>query len=139
MHHGAKRSRGEDSCGNRLRRHSPHPGGRQCWQAGRAARRSVRECDRGTTISAETVDGKTEVKIPAGTQPEQKLRLRGKGVTKLASGGSSRGDAFISVRVRVPPSVSDKEKELLEQLRRLDKSKRDGHTGGGMFGGFGSK
>lgn len=30
----------------------------------------------GTTISADTVDGKIDVKIPVGTQPEQKLRLR---------------------------------------------------------------
>jgi DnaJ-class molecular chaperone len=35
--------------------------------------------------SADTVDGKMEVKIPVGTQPEQKIRIRGKGAPKLGS------------------------------------------------------
>jgi molecular chaperone DnaJ len=51
----------------------------------------------GTTIKADTVDGKTEVKIPSGTQPEQKLRLKGKGAPKL--GSEVRGDAFITIKV----------------------------------------
>ena len=52
----------------------------------------------GATIKADTVDGKMDVKIPAGTQPEQKLRLRGKGVPKL--GTDVRGDQYITVKVR---------------------------------------
>ncbi|KAJ1395043.1 DnaJ C terminal domain-containing protein, partial [Ochromonadaceae sp. CCMP2298] len=66
---------------------------------------SYTEAILGTTIKvADTVDGKTEVKIPAGTQPEQKLRLKGKGAPKL--GTDLRGDAFITVKVKIPTAVS---------------------------------
>lgn len=72
----------------------------------------------GATVKADTVDGKVDVKIPAGTQPEQKLRLRGKGSPKLGN-PESRGDAFITVKVKIPTEVSGKEKELIEQIQKL--------------------
>lgn len=87
----------------------------------------------GTTIKADTVDGKLDVKIPSGTQPEQKLRLRGKGAPKLGN-ADVRGDAFITVKVKIPSNVSGKEKELIEQIasdNNKDKSKT-----GGFFSGF---
>lgn len=99
---------------------------------------SYTEAILGTTIKAETVDGKTEVKIPAGTQPDQRLRLRGKGAPKLGS-DSIRGDAFITVKVKIPTNVSGKEKELVEQLSEIvDKDrKKSSSGGGGFFSGFG--
>mmetsp|Transcript_37232 Transcript_37232/g.37917 ORF Transcript_37232/g.37917 Transcript_37232/m.37917 type:complete len:464 (-) Transcript_37232:181-1572(-) len=88
----------------------------------------------GCTVKANTVDGKTEVKIPAGTQPEQKLRLKGKGVPRL--GTDVRGDQYITVKVKIPTNVGGKEKELVEQINDLSKKK-----GGGFFnfGGDDSK
>jgi len=74
-----------------------------------------------------------QVKIPAGTQPEQRLRLRGKGAPKL--GTEVRGDAYITVKVKIPTSVSGKEKELVEQLAEVVDKKKSG--GGGFFSGFG--
>jgi len=82
----------------------------------------------GASIKADTVDGKMDVKIPVGTQPEQRLRLRGKGVPKM--GTDARGDAFITVKVKIPTSVSGKEKELIEQIASMDKKS-------GFFSGFG--
>jgi molecular chaperone DnaJ len=75
----------------------------------------------GTVVKVDTIDGKTEIRIPAGTQPNQKLRIRGKGVTKL--GGGERGDQIITVRVRLPTpaQMSEKEKELIQQLAALKK------------------
>jgi molecular chaperone DnaJ len=75
----------------------------------------------GTVVKVDTIDGKTEIRIPAGTQPFQKLRIRGKGVTKL--GGGERGDQIITVRVRLPTpaQMSEKEKELIQQLAALQK------------------
>jgi molecular chaperone DnaJ len=85
----------------------------------------------GTTIKAETVDGKVEVKIPAGTQPEQKLRLKGRGVPKL--GSDQRGDQYITVKVKIPTEVSGKEKELVEKLaKELEGNSNQG--GKGFFG-----
>jgi molecular chaperone DnaJ len=85
----------------------------------------------GTTIKADTVDGKMDVKIPAGTQPEQKIRLRSKGAPKL--GSETRGDAFITVKVKIPTNISGKEKELIESIAELSNSTKKG----GFFGGFG--
>lgn len=85
----------------------------------------------GTSVSADTVDGKTEVKIPAGTQPDQKLRLRGKGATKL--GTDFRGDQYITVKVKIPQNVSGKEKELIESISKLN----SGDKKGGFPFGFG--
>jgi molecular chaperone DnaJ len=85
----------------------------------------------GSTISADTVDGKMDVKIPVGTQPEQKIRLRGKGAPKL--GSEVRGDAFITVKVKIPTNVSGKEKELIEQIAELSGKEKKG----GFFSGFG--
>ena len=76
----------------------------------------------GITIKADTVDGKAEVKIPAGTQPNQKLRLKGKGAPKL--GTEIRGDAFLTVKVKIPTNVSGKEKELVEQISELTSDKK---------------
>jgi len=84
----------------------------------------------GTTVKADTVDGKMDVKIPPGTQPEQKLRLRAKGVPKL--GTDTRGDAFITVKVKIPTAVSGREKELIEEIAGIG-----GKKSGGFFSGFG--
>ena len=91
----------------------------------------------GATVKADTVDGKMDVKIPSGTQPEQKLRLRGKGVPKL--GTDTRGDAFITVKVKIPTNVSGKEKELIEEIQNLDKKKGVGSSFFSGFGGGGDK
>jgi molecular chaperone DnaJ len=85
----------------------------------------------GCTIKADTVDGKTEIKVPAGTQPEQKLRLKGKGVPRM--GTDVRGDQFVTVKIKIPTSVSGKEKELIEQIAEL--SKKKGGSGFFNFGG----
>lgn len=75
----------------------------------------------GTTIKADTVDGKVDLKIPQGTQPEQQLRLKGKGAPKL--GSDQRGDAFITIKVKIPNNISGKEKELIEQIEEYSKKK----------------
>ena len=85
----------------------------------------------GATIKADTVDGKLEVKVPAGTQPEQKLRLRNKGVPKLGT-QDFRGDQFITVKVKIPQAVSGKEKELIEEIASLYNDNKKG--GKGFFG-----
>ena len=53
------------------------------------------------------------LKIPEGTQPNTKFRLKGKGV-KARSG---QGDEFVEVQVEIPRKVSRKERELYEELK----------------------
>jgi molecular chaperone DnaJ len=69
----------------------------------------------GSSAEVETVDGKIEVKIPAGTQPGTVIRLKGHGVPHLRSSG--RGDHLAKVLIEVPKKLSKRQKQLLEELR----------------------
>lgn len=68
----------------------------------------------GTKVLADTVDGKVELKIPAGTQSGKVFRLKSKGAHILH--GSGRGDHFVTVRVVTPTKLSKKEKDALKKL-----------------------
>lgn len=68
----------------------------------------------GTSVEVPTVYGDVELKIPEGTQPNTKFRLKGKGV-KNARG--RQGDQFVEVIVEIPKKVSKKERELYEKIR----------------------
>lgn len=70
----------------------------------------------GATVDVETVDGVVALKIPSGTQSGQEFRLKGKGVTRLKSGG--RGDHLVHVQVKTPKEVNRRQRQLLEDLQR---------------------
>lgn len=57
---------------------------------------------------------KLKLKIKPGTQPGTKARLRGKGYDR---GDGSFGDIIITYNVKLPTSLSEKQKELLQQMR----------------------
>jgi curved DNA-binding protein len=60
-----------------------------------------------------TLEGRVNIKIPAGTQNGQKLRVRGRG---LPLRGEGQGDLIVVTRVEVPKMVSEAERKLWEQL-----------------------
>lgn len=66
----------------------------------------------GAKVAVPTLDGEVELKIPEGMSSGRKLRLKGKGLGT----GSKRGDQYVRVMIRVPASLSDRERELYEQL-----------------------
>jgi molecular chaperone DnaJ len=68
----------------------------------------------GTQIETETVDGKVDVKIPAGTQSGKQFSLKGKGIPIIST--SKRGDHIVTVKVVTPTKLSKKEKELFKKL-----------------------
>jgi DnaJ-class molecular chaperone len=68
----------------------------------------------GDTIDVETVEGKVKIKIPAGTQAETLVRLRGKGVKLLR--GTGHGDHYVKIKVRIPKNLTGKQKELLREF-----------------------
>lgn len=76
----------------------------------------------GCKIDVPTVYGDVELSIPAGTQPNQKFRLRGKGVKDLRS--SSYGDEYVIVDVKIPTSVNREEKELYSKLKEIESSQK---------------
>lgn len=78
----------------------------------------------GTEIEIDGVDGKESIKIPKGTQPNDVITLRKKGVPRLR--GSGRGSLHVVCRVQVPKSLSSKQRKLLEELRGVTKSKKGG-------------
>lgn len=66
----------------------------------------------GTKANVVTLDGTVQLTIPAGSQSGQRLRLRGKGFGRR----EQRGDMFVELRIVVPKQLTDKERELFQQL-----------------------
>lgn len=69
----------------------------------------------GAEIQASTPTGQISLKIPPGTQSGQKLRLRGKG---MPNPKGAAGNLYAVVTIRVPKQLSDRERELFEELGR---------------------
>jgi curved DNA-binding protein len=70
----------------------------------------------GTELKVPTLDGDVRLKIPAGTQSGQRLRLRERG---LPSSAGSRGDLYVDVQISTPTKVSEREREIWRDLARL--------------------
>ena len=73
----------------------------------------------GAKIEVPTIDGRTLLKVPPGTQSGQKLRLREKGVPSATRDGA-RGDEIVEIKVTVPMPRDEKTKELLRELAKLN-------------------
>jgi molecular chaperone DnaJ len=70
----------------------------------------------GTEVAVPTLDGRTNIKIRAGTQPGEIIKLKGKGMPRLR--GYGKGDLLIRVDVKVPEKLTRQQKALLEQLAK---------------------
>lgn len=70
----------------------------------------------GAEVMAPTLGEPVRVKIPPGSKADGKLRLKGKGLPTAAGG---HGDLFLHLHIVMPPSVSEEERKLYEQLKRL--------------------
>jgi molecular chaperone DnaJ len=70
----------------------------------------------GTSVEVETLEGKANMKVPAGTQGGQKFRLRGKGVPP-AKEGEEAGDLYVIIQLDVPTQLDDDSRRLVEQLK----------------------
>jgi molecular chaperone DnaJ len=73
----------------------------------------------GSKIEVPTIDGRTLLKIPPGTQSGQKLRLRDKGVSSATQEGR-RGDEIVEVKVDVPMPRDERTKELFREIAKLN-------------------
>ncbi len=69
----------------------------------------------GVTIRISTIDGKVELKVPPGTQPDALLRLKGRGIKR--KNGTGRGDQFVKMKVSLPKYITPEQRELLKQFR----------------------
>lgn len=68
----------------------------------------------GTSIHVPTLEGEKQVKVPPGTQPMSKLRLRGLGIQKR---GGDRGDQFVKIIVTYPKTLTPAQTKLMESLK----------------------
>jgi len=69
----------------------------------------------GTTTEVPTLDGVTKrLKIPAGTQNNTKIRMKGYGVSNLK--GSGRGDQYVKITVNIPKRLTEYQTDLIKKL-----------------------
>ena len=80
---------------------------------------TVSEAALGTKIEVPTVEGKAQLKIPAGTESGQKFRLRERGFPSLRN-PKLRGDQFVEVKMALPRVISEETKEVLRQFEKLN-------------------
>lgn len=86
----------------------------------------------GGEVDIPTIDGSTiTLKIPAGTQTGDKLRLKGKGMSRVRS--SERGDFYAHAFVQTPKNLTKKQKELLEELDKEFGETKENYSSDGFF------
>lgn len=71
----------------------------------------------GDEVEVPSIDGKFAMKIPPGIQSGTAIRLREKGVKRVNS--DSRGDQYVHISVITPTKLSNKEKQLFEEMKKL--------------------
>ncbi len=72
----------------------------------------------GGEVVVNTFDGKVKLKVKPGTQNGTKAKLKGKGFPVYKKEGSF-GDLFIAYQIKTPTNLSEKQKELFEELAKL--------------------
>jgi molecular chaperone DnaJ len=75
---------------------------------------SVAQAGLGAEIRVPTMEGEHLLKIPEGTQPGTRFRVKAKGVPVL--NGRGRGELYVEVQVQVPGRLSKRQRELLQEL-----------------------
>ena len=68
----------------------------------------------GDIIDIPTLEGKVELKIPTGTQPNTTFRLKGKGMPRLQA--RAKGDLFVVIEVETPLNLTKEQNELLKKF-----------------------
>ena len=79
---------------------------------------TITEAALGAKIEVPSIDGKTLLKIPPGTQSGQKFRLRGKGAPSPRDG--IQGSQIVEVRVVTPKVADERSKEIFMELAKLN-------------------
>ena len=74
----------------------------------------------GGVIQVPTLEGPADLKIPKGTQPGQIFQFKGKGIPSLH--GAGKGDQYIRAMVEIPGKLSRKQRDLLEDFQRQERS-----------------
>ncbi|WP_072530646.1 DnaJ C-terminal domain-containing protein [Bacteroides ilei] len=71
----------------------------------------------GGEVTVNTLDGQVKLKVRPGTQPEAKVRLKGKGFPVYKQEGSF-GDLIVTYHVNIPTTLSERQKDLFRQIQQ---------------------
>ena len=74
----------------------------------------------GGELRVPTLEGSARLKLPPGTQPGQRFRLRGHG---LPTSGGARGDLFVAPQIQIPQNLTEREREIWQQLAQIRSGK----------------
>jgi molecular chaperone DnaJ len=80
---------------------------------------TIAEATMGAKVDVPTIDGRSQLKIPPGTQSGQKLRMRERGVESAAHPGQ-RGDQIVTVQVVIPTLNDERSREIMRELAKLN-------------------
>jgi molecular chaperone DnaJ len=78
---------------------------------------TVSEATLGAKIEVPTIDGRSLVRIPLGTNSGKTLRLKEKGVPSARNG--ARGDQYVEIQVIVPPPTDERVRNLMKELETV--------------------
>ena len=81
----------------------------------------------GGSVEVKALDGKTKLKIPAGSPNGKIFRIKDRGIPNVHTG--ARGELIVQIAIQVPDKLSDEEKKLLHQLALLRKEEVDEQKG----------
>jgi molecular chaperone DnaJ len=70
----------------------------------------------GTEIKIPTLHGHEKLKIPAGTQANTILKIKGKGLPRYGTYG--KGDQLVRIQVKIPNNITEKQRLLLKELNK---------------------
>ena len=79
---------------------------------------TVSEATLGAKIEVPTIDGRSLVRIPPGTNCGSTLRLREKGVPSAR--GGTRGDQYVEIQVVVPKPTDERVRKLMKELEAVE-------------------
>jgi len=71
----------------------------------------------GTELEIPTIDGKTVLKVPVGTQPNTVLKMREKGMPHLNS--RAKGDQYVHIEIETPTNLNKEQIELLKKFAKI--------------------
>src|SRR5437764_9890915 len=80
---------------------------------------SAPEAALGAKIDVPTIDGRSQLKVPPGTQSGQKLRMREKGVPSATKEGM-RGDQIVEVKIATPHLSDERSREIMREFAKLN-------------------
>ena len=80
---------------------------------------SFAELTLGTTVTVPTLSGTVSIRILAGSEPDQVMRVRGRGI-KPAHGAA--GDLLATLKLQVPTTLNDAAVKALKDYEQAEKS-----------------